>query len=308
MIRWEHRCLQLQDINRRVLTDPQQFILQEHERYDRQMQRLFEYVRQRVQDRLLVLLSGPSSSGKTTTANRLCRDLANAGICAHVISLDDFYRGRERAPLLPDGTYDYESVEALNLPLLRRCIKELLETGETLLPRFDFATGLPTGTWHPMQIGHGAVVIFEGIHALNPQLEEGLGNAVPLKVFVHTENRIYDGEQTLLSRRDLRLCRRILRDARFRSSQIDNTFYMWPQVLRGEDLYLFPFADTADVKLDTTFAFEPCMTAPLILPQLAGVARQYPQYSERLQRALQPFEALDASLLPSDALLREFFG
>ena len=101
---------------------------------------------------------------------------------------------------------------------------------------------------------------------------------------------------------------RILRDARFRASEIENTMQMWPQVVRGEELYLFPYADTADVRLDTTFAFEPCMTAPLILPQLPRIEERYPAVSERLRRALQPFVPLSAELLPPDALLREFFG
>lgn len=309
MITWEQRNLQLRDINERVQRDAQAFILEEHGRYARQLQMLTEAVKQRLQDRLLVLLSGPSSSGKTTTAEWLCRALAADGITAHVISLDDFYRGRERAPILPDGSYDYESVEALDLPLLRRCMSELLEQGETLLPRFDFTTGRPAPDKRPLRIGHGAVVIFEGIHALNPHLEEDLSaDTVPFKIFVHTGNAIFDGEQRLLSRRDLRLCRRILRDARFRASEIENTMLMWPQVMRGEDLYLFPYSDTADVRLDTTFAFEPCMTAPLILPQLPRIEGQYPDVAERLRRALAPFVPLSADMLPSDALLREFFG
>ena len=309
MITWEKRNLQLHHINQQVQQDAAAFILQEHQRYARQMQLLTEAVKQRLQDRLLVLLSGPSSSGKTTTADWLCRELAKEGIAGHVVSLDDFYRGRERAPLLPDGSYDYESVEALDLPLLRLCMHELLEYGETLLPRFDFATGSPAPEKRPLKIGHGSVVIFEGIHALNPQLEEDFGgDAVPFKIFVHTGNAIFDGEQTLLTRRDLRLCRRILRDARFRASEIENTMLMWPQVMRGEDLYLLPYSDTADARVDTTFAFEPCMTAPLILPQLPRIEQQHPQVSERLRNALTPFVPLSAQGLPADALLHEFFG
>ena len=307
-VKREKRDLQLEWINHCARTDPRMLVEQEHAQYIGQMEQVRGYLEGKLRDRLLIALSGPSSAGKTTSAEWLRGRLQEDGIEAYVVSLDDFYLGRERAPMLPDGSYDYETVEALNLPLLRQCMYDLMEQGRALLPRFDFQAGRPAPEKRELCLPHNAVVIFEGIHALNPLLTDSLGDEALTKIFVHTYTPICNGAEKQLTRRELRLCRRILRDARFRNSEIDNTLNMWPQVIRGEDLYLFPYVDTADIRVDTTFAFEPCMTAPLILPQLPLIRDLYPQWYERLALILSPFEAMDPALLPPDALLHEFLG
>ena len=302
------RNLQADEINHRIRTDPRALIEEENARYFAQLRRLVQAIEDRMSRRLLILLSGPSSSGKTTTAQLLCRYLAQDGLTAQVVSLDDFYRGRNIVPRLPDGELDYETVEALDLPLLQTCMRQLLQDGVSQLPVFDFHAGVRRPEARELRVPDGSAVIFEGIHALNSRLEEGFGSLSLLKLFVDVETPIRQGTRRAICPREMRLCRRILRDARFRNSQIDNTLRMWPQVVRGEKLYLQPYTNTADLTLDTTFAFEPCMTAPLILPQLEQVRAQYPEWTERLQRALSPFEALPADFLPEDSLLHEFFG
>ncbi len=307
---FEQRTLRATEINERLQTDPQRMIEDECARYLANVRRVTEHMVSKMPGRCLVLLSGPSSAGKTTTANNLKGELEVRGRQASIISLDDFYRGKGQAPLLPDGSYDYESIEALDLPQLQVCMKELLTDGVTRLPRFNFNTREPEPEKYELRIADNSVVIFEGIHALNPMLEDHLPGDNVFKIFINVMSRVYDGEDTLLTRRDLRLCRRMLRDYQFRNSSIENTLDMWRQVVRGENLYMFPYVDTANAVFDTTHAFEPALLAPRLLPLLREVSADSP-YAEtivHLIEALSKFRPLSENLLPSDSLLREFVG
>lgn len=306
----EHRTLFLSDINRRVETEPAAFVAEEEGRYTQAVEEVAERLCKRFSGRALVLLSGPSSSGKTTTANRLAEGLRRRGREACTVSLDNFYRGYGLAPQLPDGSYDYESIEALDLPCLQTCMRELMTQGKTHLPVFDFHTHARAPETVPLTISEHCIVIFEGIHALNPRLEEHLSGDTLFKIFINATSPVYDGWDKLLSRKDIRLIRRLLRDLRFRNSTLENTFDMWRQVVRGEKLYLFPYVDTADVVFDTTHAYEPAMLAPHLLPLLKELPSDSP-YADTIRHliaALTPFAALSDGYLPSGSLLCEFLG
>ncbi len=307
---FEQRTLRVADINKQLAKDPKSMVEEECIRYLDNVRRVTEHMVSKMPGRCLVLLSGPSSAGKTTTANNLKRELEARGRQASIISLDDFYRGKGQAPLLADGSYDYESIEALDLPLLQTCMKELLTVGITRLPRFDFNTREPESEKYELRIADNSVVIFEGIHALNPMLEDHLPGDNVFKIFINVMSRVYDGEDTLLTRRDLRLCRRMLRDYQFRNSSIENTLDMWRQVVRGENLYMFPYVDTAHAVFDTTHAFEPALLAPRLLPLLCEVRTDspYTQTIAHLTDALSQFCPLSAECLPADSLLWEFVG
>lgn len=307
---FEQRTLRVATINEWLESDPQGMIEEECARYLDNVRRVTEHMVSKMPGRCLVLLSGPSSAGKTTTANNLKRELEARGRQASIISLDDFYRGKGQAPLLPDGSYDYESIEALDLPQLQTCMKELLSKGVTQLPRFNFNTREPEPQKYELRITDTSVVIFEGIHALNPMLEDHLPTDTVFKIFINVMSRVYDGEDTLLTRRDLRLCRRMLRDYQFRNSSIENTLDMWRQVVRGENLYMFPYVDTANAVFDTTHAFECAMLAPRLLPLLREVPTDspYAQTIAHLTQALSQFSPLSTDGLPSDSLLWEFVG
>ncbi len=302
------RELRLADINERA-ERPAKFIEQEDARYFAEVDRM---ARQLQSDggHVLVMLSGPSSSGKTTTAFNLQKRLCALGTQAHVVSLDDFYRGRGLAPQLPDGSFDYESPDALDLPQLARCMRELAEEGEAQLPVFDFTSGRPAAETRTLTLPQQAVVIFEGIHALSPSLRLELPSGTVHKLFVNTLSRVVDDEGKVLARRDIRLTRRLLRDERFRACPVEETLHMWQQVTRGEELYLFPHTDDVDMIIDTTLAYEPCLLGPELLPQLRRVSRDHPFYpaAEQLLQALPRFRQIPAEQLSKDSLLHEFLG
>lgn len=260
--------------------------------------------------RQMTMLSGPSSSGKTTTAHLLCDRLRTDGADVHVVSLDDFYRGRGLAPQLPDGSYDYESPEALDLEQLQLCMQQLIRDGETLLPRFSFEIGAPLSEKTPLKISSHSIVIFEGIHSLQPTIGKHLPQENLTRLFINTLSPIYDGGGKLLARRDIRLTRRLLRDERFRSSGPENTLHMWQQVTRGESMYLFPYVKDVDAVVDTTHAYEPCMLAHELLPRLESVSENSPYRDEanRLAEKLRVFAEIPTTLLPERSLLREFLG
>ena len=307
---FEQRTLQLRDINERVQRDPTAFIAEECRRYHDNVDRVVEHLRTQFSGRCLVMLSGPSSAGKTTTANNLKRGLEAHGRPVSIVSLDDFYRGFGQAPQLPDGTFDYESIEALDLEQLQTCMNDLLTDGVAQMPRFNFRTHAPEPDTYELRVPEHSVVIFEGIHALNPILQEHLPSDGLFKVFINVMSRVFDGDDTLMTRRQLRLCRRTLRDYQFRNSSVENTLDMWRQVVRGERLYMMPFADTAQAVFDTTHAFAPAMLAPKLLPILRAVPMDSP-FAEQvgeMAAALSKFTPLSTALLPQDALLREFIG
>ena len=311
MTSWKQRArLTIDGINRRATLDPIGFMQEESERYRQEVYEAAMGLADSMVDRRLVMLSGPSAAGKTTTAGFLQEFLTKKGIETHVVSLDDFYRGRNLAPLLENGEYDYEALEALDLPQLHTCMADILNKGETLLPRFDFHTGAPAPEKRMLTIGHQAVVIFEGIHALNPVFEDRLPSDAVSRIFIHTHSPIYSGDEKLLARRQLRLVRRSLRDFRFRNSPLDNTLDMWPQVVRGENLYMFPYVKPTDIRIDTTHAYEPCIFAREFLPILeeTKLTEDDELVMQPIRDALGQFAPLDPANMPEKALLWEFIG
>ncbi len=301
---------ELADI-RRLADDPVAFIAAEEQQYEHQITLAADRIAQGLNGCRLVFQCGPSSVGKTTTASKLRRALADRGVTAHVVSLDDFYRGVNQAPLLPSGQYDYESPLALDLPQLRRCITELMQTGQTWLPRYDFPAGAPAKDKTLLQTSGNTAVIFEGIHAFSPLLREPLEAAGirPFYVFINTRSRFTDHGEVLLCRRDIRLSRRLLRDERTRASSFENTMNMWAQVINGENQYIFPHKHCADIVIDTTMGYEPCILAPLITARLHTLENTpYTDTATRLRAVYERFPAIDLTMLPLDSLLREFVG
>lgn len=301
----------LDEVNARVKADAAAFVAEEEAAYAAQIEAAAQAIVKTTRGCQPVMLCGPSSVGKTTTARRLCEAIEKRGVAAFVVSLDDFYRGAGLAPVLPNGEYDYESPEALDLERLYRCMKELMTTGETWLPRYDFTAGRPAAEETLLHTVGDTVVIFEGINAFSEEVNVGFAGTgvTPVRVFLNTRSRFVRGGEVQLSRRDIRLSRRLLRDIRTRGSSFANTMSMWEQVKAGEEKYILPFSHTADITLDTTMGYEPCLLAPLLLEHLGElVGTPYAELAARGIAVYQTMTPLPLSLLDKESVLCEFVG
>lgn len=277
-----------------------------HRKVDASAEKIFSDTSKKI-----VMLAGPSSSGKTTTAKILSDDIKTLGGRAYTVSLDDFYHPHSVGyPLDENGKPDYECVEALDIELLRTKLSELAEKGRASLPVFDFKSGERINNSKTIELQENDVIIVEGLHALNPVITANLNEENLYKIYVSVSSRVYDESgNVLLSKRDLRFIRRMVRDFSFRSTGVERTFEIWQSVTRGEDKYLFPFEDTADVKINSFHPCEPCIFAEKAIKLLSQVKNpEYKEKAERLINTLSLFNKTDYSLLPADSLLREFTG
>lgn len=259
----------------------------------------------------IILLAGPSSSGKTTTANLLSDALRTFGRKVFTISLDDYYRNASEAELDEEGNPDYETVHALDTPLLCANLRALIETGETEKPLFDFLVGKRKAERERIKMGIGDVVVVEGLHALNPLITAQLPQERVLKIYVNLNSRIYNEDgKIVLNKRNIRFVRRMVRDYKFRNSAVENTFTLWEKVTEGEEKYLYPFKDTADVKINSLHLYEPCVFAQEAIALLSEVKNGTKYYgdAQSLIYALKQFVPVSKEMVPSKSLLREFLG
>lgn len=259
----------------------------------------------------IVLLAGPSCAGKTTSAKLIAQALKAQGRAVFTVSLDDFYKDTADAIRDENGIPDFETVHALDLPCLHNCLNELIHFGRAELPLFDFQTGKRKEQTHRIELSKGDVVVVEGLHALNPLITQQLPQEYLLRLYVNVSTRIYDGKgKIVLNKRNLRFVRRVVRDYHFRNSSVENTCRLWESVTRGEEQYLFPFKDTADLKINSIHLYEPCVLRNQALPLFYEVPQESPYYRDirRLCRHLERFAVLPASLVPEESLLREFIG
>lgn len=256
----------------------------------------------------VIMLTGPSASGKTTTAFKLAEALKRSGTHAVVVSLDNFYKDLDDYPRLPDGSKDYENVHALDVDEIHRCLLELIETGKSDFPEFDFATEHRTDTRHHIEL-EGGVIIVEGIHALNPLLTDVLPEGSVYKIYAGLREEYSYGGQRSIPTRDIRLARRAVRDNKFRGHTLEKTLGMWPLVCEGEDLYIKAFKPEADLLLDTSFSYEICVLAPFI--EKAKEHVENPELSptiEDLARRFSRCAILAEDFVPPQSMLREFIG
>ena len=297
------------DINEAALT-PESFIRACEKRYKKEVYAAADNIA-RNDNIKIVALAGPSGSGKTTTAHILCDRLSELGETPTVVSLDDFYLSNEKLPRLPDGTLDIESVNALDIPLINQCFNEIICTGKTVLPKFDFASKKSIRQGRAVDISNKGIIIAEGLHALNPLITELVPAENIFKVYISVNCSILDrfGEQ-LLSSRQIRLARRVLRDRIFRGADVKDTLSLWNGVVEGERKYLYCFKSSADVLIKTLHHYEPCVYKDEFLRLLPLLTPDTPAYEYflRTAAALEKFESINSNLLPKDSLIREFIG
>lgn len=300
----------LEYVNEKAKSNSKDFILECEKRYQSIIDKIVKKIIEE-DGREIIMLAGPSSAGKTTTAKRLKEGLGSKGVTTYVLSLDDFYLNREDIPYLPDGSQDYETVHALDLERLENDLNSLLR-GETVkTPVFDFTTGRRSDTeFNTITLGQEDVVIIEGLHALNPIITDKVHGKL-LKVYINVSSRIYDENGDLvLNKRNFRFLRRMIRDYKFRASSVDNTYKLWKNVTAGEEKYLFPYRDNADIKANTVHLYEPCVIKNQALPLLrdSEVSVEFREDAEKLCASLERFFDIDENEVPKDSLLREFLG
>ena len=258
----------------------------------------------------LILISGPSSSGKTTFSKRLSVQLMANGIRPYPISLDDYFVNRENTPRDANGDYDYESLYALDLPFFNQQLQSLLNGEEVELPRFDFTSGKRNPSGNKLRLTDNMILILEGIHALNPELTAHLPADSKFKVYVSALTTILLDNHNYIPTTDNRLLRRIIRDYKYRGYSAEDTISRWPSVRAGEDKWIFPYQENADVMFNSALLFELAIIKDYAEPILRKVPNNRPEYSEayRLRKFLEYFVPLQDKELPPTSLLREFLG
>lgn len=295
-------------INKNVSEDAEKFIAACEKRFDTAVSDVVnEFLVNSDYD--IVLLAGPSSSGKTTTAGILSQKIKKSGRNAYTVSLDDFYMNRDDIPLNDDGMKDYENVTALDIGLIHKCFNDLIEKRKAELPVFDFTTGRRSTQTKHIELEKNDVIIVEGLHALNPVITDGLDESHLYRIYISVSSRVTgDDGKILLNKRNLRLIRRMIRDYRHRNSPVENTFFMWQGVLKGEDKFLFPFESYANVKINSFHAYETCIFRSEALRLLNEIEEDNEHFekAQELIGAISLFEEIEPSLLPETSLLNEF--
>ena len=258
----------------------------------------------------LVLISGPSSSGKTTFSKRLSIQLMTNGLKPYPISLDDYFVNRNDTPLDENGKHDFESLYAVDLPFFEEQLTTLLNGGEVELPRYNFTTGKREMSGKKLRIDEHMILIIEGIHALNPALTPHIPNENKYKVYVSALTTILLDNHNYIPTTDNRLLRRIIRDYKYRNYSAGETIARWPSVRAGEEKWIFPYQENADAMFNSALLFELAVLKDYVEPVLRKVPNRCPEYSEahRLLRFLNYFVSVQDKELPPTSLLREFLG
>lgn len=257
-----------------------------------------------------VLIAGPSSSGKTTFSHRLSIQLRANGLIPHPIAVDNYFVEREVNPRDKNGEYDFECLEAVDVELFNRQLKELLAGKEVVIPRFNFVTGHKEYGSGVKKLGENDVLVIEGIHCLNPKLTESLPDENKFKIYISALTQLNIDEHNRIPTTDGRLIRRIVRDARTRGSSAKRTISMWPSVRRGEERNIFPYQEEADVMFNSALIYELAVLKPYVESLLFGIDRDCPEYLEakRLLKFLDYFVGIGSENVPTNSLLREFIG
>ena len=258
----------------------------------------------------LVLLAGPSSSGKTTTCKRLSVQLLANGLKPLQISLDDYFINRDETPKDVSGEYDYESIYALNLDLINRQFNALFRGEEVELPKYNFQQGKSEKSGKRLKMTDNNVLVVEGIHALNPELTAQIPEQQKFRVYASALTTILLDDHNYIPTTDNRLLRRIVRDNKYRGISAQDTIHRWPSVRAGENKWIFPYQENADAVFNTAMLFELAVLKTQAEPLLEQVPETFPEYSEayRLLKFLKYFKPISNRDIPPTSLLREFLG
>lgn len=277
---------------------------------EKKLAQLADYVVNQRPKIKVVLIAGPSSAGKTTFCKRLTTQLRVVGLRPVKISLDDYFVNREDTPKNPDGSYDFESIRAIDIPLFNQQIYELNQGKAVHLSRFDFVTGHRYYDEKTTVLEPGQPIVVEGLHALNDTLTYMLPRYEKVKISLGVLTQIRINDHNRISTADTRIIRRMVRDHQFRARGPEATLEIWGDVRRGEEQNIYPYQEDADTIFNTALPYEISVLKPYAQNLLETISPQSPYYAEaqRLLKFLRPFKSLDASYVPANSLLREFIG
>lgn len=261
-------------------------------------------------DKKLVMIAGPSSSGKTTFSHRLTIQLLAHGLKPHPIAVDNYFVEREDTPRDENGDYNFECLGAMDIDLFNNQMKELLAGREVSMPTFNFLTGKKEYKGNTLKLGADDVLVIEGIHCLNDALSYALPRENKFRIYLSALTQLNIDEHNRIPTTDGRLLRRMVRDARTRGAGAKRTIAMWPSVRRGEDENIFPYQGQADVVFNSALIYELSVLKQYAEPLLFGIREDEPEYPEakRLLKFLSYFQGTDSNLVPSNSILREFIG
>ena len=301
----------LNDINFRTVSDPRAFVEEGDEQYRKKVAKAAEKILNNKKNSPIVLLSGPSGSGKTTTSMKIAEELERRGVKTHYVGMDDYYKNLDplTSPRTPEGDYDFESPLCLDMELMNRHFTQLARGERIYVPKYEFARQMrvqePSKS---IKLGSDEIVIFEGLHALNEAITSRHPEA--FKLYISARSDVTFEDRIVFKRTWFRLVRRTVRDYHFRGADAAETMSMWANVRRGEKLYISPYKDTADYQFDTSLAYE----LPVYNTVATALFQSVPEGIERFDElrqvlpALQLFGHIDESMVPQNALIREFIG
>lgn len=298
-------------LNEKLATGPAiEFIRVAEAFHEKKISRMADIIADNIDLIRIVLIAGPSSSGKTTFTRRLSVQLQVNDVHPVPISMDDYFVNREMTPLDEDGKYDFESVEALDYALFNEHLTKLIQGEEVEMPTFNFKNGQREWLGHKMKLEPADLIIVEGIHGLNDKLTRSIPKGRKYKIYVSALTQLNLDNYNRIPTTDVRILRRIVRDNRCRGYAAKETIGMWSSVRRGEDKYIFPFQETADIMFDSSQIYELAVLKPYAEPLLAEITPDQPEYSEaqRLLEFLSYFVPIDEYEVPRNSILREFIG
>lgn len=300
----------LTQINEAIRSDPAAFAAECDAAFAKKVENAARKIAEHREESRVVLLSGPSGSGKTTTALKIEEQLEKMGIETHTVSMDNYFNtvDPETAPRNREGAIDFESPFCLDVDLLNRHFA-MLDRGETIhVPKYEFARQMRSDILsQPMHLGHDELAIFEGIHALNDIIVGK--NPHAFKLYIAARSNLVDDEgKVVFNHAWLRLCRRIVRDFKFRGSDASFTLKMWANVRRGEKLYISPYKENAHIMFDSSLAFEFAVLKPFVVPLLEAVPAGKYDVVDDMLRGFARIEAMDEKYVAPESLAREFIG
>lgn len=301
----------ISDLNRIIAEGRVNWLINVSEIWQEQkISEIAKQIKDNIENKKLIMISGPSSSGKTSFANRLALHLKVLGIGAIAISLDDYYLPRERIPLDENGKYDFETIEALDYNLFNENVNDLIAGKTAKLPIFDFKSSSPCEKGRSLTLKKDEVIIVEGIHGLNDKLTSNISGNNKYRIYCTALTALCRDDGSKIRSRTTRLIRRLIRDYNFRGTGIERTLEQWPLVEKGAEKFIFPFTDSADIIFNSSILYEHCIYKIYLNELLFGCSEGTSGYetTRELTELINKFKHIDREFVPKTSLVREFVG